>query len=182
MVLMEALQATRAAATKATATGRMQPFEEAVERGVSANLCEAVAALQQESGMNTVEVRMTWSPTRPVPRQIPDRITLGSDLAPVLYEAGRMFREKTPVDDYSLAGFVVQLRREEQQIEGTATISGLVDGNLRRVAVQLDPQTYQQAVDAHQQQLPVSCEGELSRVGRGFQLVHPRKFTVLRED
>jgi len=182
MVLMQALHATRTAAAKAMGSGLMQPFEEAVQMGVSANLCEAVAALQQESGTNSVEVRMTWSPTRPLPRPIPDRVTLSPDLAPVLQEAGRMLREKSPVDDFLLTGYVVQLRREEQQKEGTATISGLVDGNVRKVAVELDPETYQAAVDAHQQQLPVSCEGELMRAGRGFQLAHPRKFVVLRED
>lgn len=182
IVLMEALQATRAAAAQAMGKGLMQPFEDAVQRGVSANLCEAVAALQQESGMNSVEVRMTWSPTRPLPRPVPDRVTLSSDLAPVLQEASRMFREKSPLDDFLLKGFVVQLRRDEQQTEGTITISGLVDGNLRKVAVVLEGDKYAEAVEAHHHRLPVWCEGELSRAGRSFRLDHPRKFTVVRED
>ena len=64
--LAEGLAAMELAARDAAASGGMGGFEQAVQRGVSANLCDAVAGLSAVSPGEGLDIRIAWSRTRPV--------------------------------------------------------------------------------------------------------------------
>ena len=63
--LVQALEASRDAAELAHSGDGTAAFEAAVARGVSANLCEALAGLTAQS--NRLEVSVSWAKTRPTP-------------------------------------------------------------------------------------------------------------------
>ena len=44
--------------------------------------------------------------------------------------------------------------------------------------VELEAKDYSSAIQAHKENIPVFCEGELVREGRSFILRHPRNFTL----
>jgi len=180
--LAEGLAALEQAAREAAASGGMDAFQQAVQRGVSANLCDAVAGLAEVSPTDGLEVRVAWSRTRPQTPSAPSRVFLGSDSIPLIQEAARLFRDTAAVEDVEIQGFVTRLARGPEQDPGGVTIEGLVDGHLRRVVLTLVGATYSEAVQAHRERQRVSCAGDLVKERGGFRLENPRHFRMLHGD
>lgn len=176
--LMQALVAVRAAAEESIASGEFQPFLDAVRRGVSANLCDALVGLQTGSDASQVRIRMSWSPTRTMDLPIAGQVLIPSDAIAVIKEAARFLRETTSREEFELTGLVVNLRRTKRSQAGMVTIVGLVDETYRNIQVALESSDYEQAVEAHKKGWQVHCEGELTREGHKFVLRNPRRFVV----
>ncbi|MGH9967264.1 MAG: hypothetical protein ACREBG_05450, partial [Pyrinomonadaceae bacterium] len=179
--LANALSATRLAAERSTTSGDMSPFREAINRGVSANLFEAITGLSEASGDQTVEVNFSWARSRTLVRQVPNSIGLTQDIIPLIREAARVFRATVPQEDFELQGSVVVLSRDEGEQTGRITILGEVDDRLRRVSVVLPQTLYHEAIRAHDEGIPVLCFGELVREGRSFVLRNPHDFALLTD-
>lgn len=177
--LAEGLAALEQAARQAAASGGMGAFEQAVRLGVSANLCDAVAGLSAVSPGEGLDVSIAWSRTRQPAAATPSRIFLGSDSIPLIQEAARLFKDTAPVEDVEMEGFVTRLNRRPQDVPGEITLEGLVDGGLRRIAMQLVGEAYSQAVQAHDQRQRVACAGDLVKERGGFRLQNPRHFRVV---
>jgi hypothetical protein len=163
-ILAEGLAAMEHVARKAASSGGMAAFEHAVSLGVSANPCEAVAGLSAVSLADGLDIRIAWSRTPPAAPSIPSRIVLGSDSIPLIQEAAGLFKDTAPVEDVEIQGFVTRLARGPQERSGEATLEGLVDGQLRRAAVELGEGIYSQAVQVHDQRQRVACAGDLVKV------------------
>jgi hypothetical protein len=88
--LMDSLEACRRAAEIAL-SGDSAAFDNAVAAGVSANLCEAVAGLIEES--DGLDISLTWARTRPVPESH-RRVAFSPKDAEILKEAARTFRQR----------------------------------------------------------------------------------------
>jgi hypothetical protein len=177
--LGESLAALEHAARQAAASGGMAAFHDAVSQGVSANLCEAVAGLSAVSPEDGLDIQIAWSRTRPAAATIPSRIVLGSDSIPLIEEAARLFKDTAALDDVEIQGFVTRLARGPQEPSGEITLEGLIDGQLRRVTVELGDGIYSQAVQAHEQRQRVACAGDLAKERGGFRLENPRHFRIL---
>jgi hypothetical protein len=183
LTLMNALEALHRATQDAAAGGDMMSFQEAVLKGVSANLCDAVVGLSAVSPGDGLDVQVSWSRTRPVGGRIPSRVVLGNDSIPIIEEAARRFREIAPLEDVEIEGFVTRLDRGRDASEGDVTIEASLEGKLRRIALQLGTETYSLAVQAHDERRPVRCTGDLAKEGRGYRLKDPRHFEIpLRDD
>jgi hypothetical protein len=180
--LMDALKALEEAAREAAAEGNMTSFQTAVSRGVSANLCDAVVGLSAVSPEEGLEIQASWSRTRPVTGAIPSRVILGSDSIPLIEEAARHFREAASWEDVEVEGVVTRLVRGATATEGDVTITGSADGQMRRITLRLGPNTYSEAVRAHDERRTVRCIGELVREGGGYRLKDPRHFEILAGD
>jgi hypothetical protein len=166
--LMMALEASRSAAELAL-SGVSQAFEQAVSSGVSANLCEAVASLIEES--NGLDVTLTWARTRPTPE--PQRkIVFSQNDAEVLKEAARTFRLRQPKPDVTIYGTVHKLKRDQDEVEGVVTLKALVEDKVQSVRAVLDQTNYTIAVQAHDAKAPVVVKGDLERVGQRWQLTN----------
>jgi hypothetical protein len=180
-----ALSSVKQAAAEAAASGKIDSFVDAVDKGVSANLCDALAKMSIFSDADrTIDVAFSWSRSRPVlpEHNLPDRICLGRDVFPIIQEAAKYLKETSPREDFHLQGFVVTLNRPEQSNTGTATIHGLIDKGLRKVALTLSRADYARAVRAHENRRRVSCTGVLVREGQSFALHDPFNFTVHEDD
>ena len=173
--VLEAGKATLLAET----TGDFSPFQQAVSKGVNANLCAAIAEMGLETNTNTLSIGFHWSPSRALLEQIPSQVEFTKSHFQTLREAAQIFRSNAPMDDFELQGFVVRLGREEGNLEGQVTISGTVDNTLRRIQVTLNDIDYQVALDAHRHRQPVQCVGELVQEGRSWALRNPRNFAIL---
>lgn len=177
--LVEGLESTREAVEKANRFGGFGAFEDGVERGVSANLCEAAASLIDRG--KGVDVSVTWARTRPTPEK---RKTVGfthSD-ADVLKEAARLFRNREPRPDERLEGVIVKLVRREGELDGRITLRAFVDQKPVSVNLDLPQKIYEEAVKAHQRQLPISIKGDLQRDGSRWRLRNPRELICLDTD
>lgn len=176
--LARALAAMNGALSRASATNDVTAFQEAVEKGVSANLCEAVAGLSISDTPQDTTISVNWSPTRGVPNGTPSRFHFSSDSLPILRGVARIFREKAPYGTYELRGAVIELKRDEGALAGQVTVAGAVDGIGRKVNVELFGDDYDQAIKAHQSEHPILCEGELVKDGRSYRLQNPRNLTI----
>lgn len=177
--LMTSLSKLSQAAKLAAKSGAMEPFQESVASGVSANLCDAVVGMADVTAGEPVDIRMTWSASRPQELLAPDQVFFDSDVIPFISEAARQFRETAPVTDVEIEGLVVRLDRQPKAQEGDVTVTAIADGDVRRVSIHLSRDAYAQAVLAHHRRKPVRCTGELIKEGIGFKLINPRDFRVV---
>lgn len=175
--LIEAARAARDAAEESVTTGEMEPFQRAVARGISANFCDALSGLHHASGGERLELTVSWATARR-PKSAPAAVSIARDTAQVLREASRIFKETQPEEAFELEGYVIALKRDEGREVGTVTVSGLVDGVLRKVRIELGEIAYQYAIDAHRDECTVRCEGRLVREGRSFALEKPHGFEI----
>lgn len=177
--LATALCASRNAVELAAAGEGVKAFDKAINDGVSANLCEALASLiEQSSGL---DISLTWARTRPTPE--PHRnIGFSPNDAEILKEAARTFRARHPKPDVSLIGTVHKLKRDQDEIEGLVTLKAMVEGKLQSVRAILDQANYSVAVQAHDKKSPVLIRGDLERVGQRWQLTNASVVSLSQED
>jgi len=179
--LASAVDALRVAASTALATNCAEPIERAVPRGVSANLCQAVAGLGQSNAGRGLDLRFSWARTWAPSRELPASVRLSADTLRVAADAATILRERAPREACEVTGPVVKLSREEGAGPGTVVIKTYLDGQWRSVQVLLSADSYQQAIDAHKSGCLVACVGDLAKDGRGYALRHPRDFAMVAE-
>lgn len=179
LMLASSLATLDEAAATAALSQEFKSFDDAIAKGVSANLCDAVAGLCGEDDRNReLEFIFSWSPARPIDGAVPSRVKFGSDRIPVIREASRLLRERAPFDEFELEGAVVKLDRAPEQSIGKVTVIGVVEGKPHRVLLELPDPHYSLAIKAHEQQQPFRCFGTLVREGRSFVLRDARDFAI----
>ena len=177
--LVDALAAARDA-TERTAAGDSDAFSEAIPRGVSANLCEALEYLIDP--FPTLDISISWARTYPMPKAR-DIVRFGPADAPILKEAARIFRAREPKPDTRLFGIVWRLTRHERETAGTITLHASVDESVQSVTAVLRQSDYDRAIEAHQTKSPVIASGDLERVGERWHLQNPRiESVIFREE
>lgn len=182
MALNSSLKALKAAADDALRFSdfRFAPFEEAVEYGVTANLCEAVAPPSPDP-WRPVSVRITWSDLLPATTALKDESTFfGNAELQHINAAAAEFRKRNP-ERITLRGLVTDLHRSERLTAGRGEIRvyGIVSGRQRYVAISLSAEDYERAVDAHKNFIEISVEGTLLRKPTQLLLDAPENFVVL---
>ena len=176
--LVDALEASRSAAELAL-SGDGGAFDRAVASGVSANLCEAVANLIDQS--HGVDVSVTWARTRPR-QEVQRKVTFSANDAAILKEAARTFRLRQPKPDVTLFGFVHKLKRDQDEAVGAVTLKALIDDKLQSVTAVLDEADYAVAVAAHGSKTPVIAKGDLVRTKQRWQLTNANVLEVPNDD
>ena len=168
--LADALSAARRATERAVG-GDSAAFSDAVSSGVSANFCEALAGLTES--FPSLEASVVWARTRPRP-ELRSVFRFGTSDAPILREAARVFRDRSPRPDETLFGVVHRLKRTETETDGTITVRTSIDGKTQSVVAVLEPADYDRAIQAHKAREPVVLKGDLERQGQRWRLRHPR--------
>jgi hypothetical protein len=107
-------------------------------------------------------------------------VAVEPDFAPVLEEASR-FLKRTAQLPVQLVGAVIGLRRAEGAETGRVTLIAFLDGKPKTVALELGPNEYDLAIQAHQLQRTVTCQGELVRLGRTNVLTNMTYFRMAPE-
>ena len=174
--LTEALEATRRAAKNpAEDTG----WDQIVQNGVSANLCESLVKLI--TPFTKLDVIVKWALTRPMTTACHAISFANADIT-ILSEAARMFRSREPKPDETLVGFVRRLGREETQVDGTIGLSTSIDGHQVSVTVMLKQSDYERAIQAHQEKSVVVIRGDLERGGQRWRLLNPSITDIINND
>lgn len=156
----------------------LEPFSDAVGRGVSANLCEALTALgggtghQFQLAVSLAAARRNGAPMDP--------IRFRRDHIPVLKEAAAELRARTPEEDVTVVGEVVRLYREGGS-GSEITVVGRIDDadTLRRIWIALPAAEYETAMQAHRDMREIMVRGNLVRRGTRFYLTSPTGFHLL---
>lgn len=173
--LAQALSSLEAAALQGSLESQIEPFEREVERGVSADLCEAIALLGESEVIEHVDFDIVWSPVRPAP-PVPQRASFSRAVFPVIRSAGTSLRDRTPVEDFELEGITTHITRPGEPRRGEAKILAVIDGRQRLISVAVEEQDWEIASKSMTERILLRCEGELLRLGSTFVLEHPRNF------
>jgi hypothetical protein len=181
LTLATAMGAIRSAARRSAETGNAEPFWDAVQQGVSANLCEAIVGLNESGGNSGVETSFTWAMSRQAPESAPRKVMLSADVISYCSEAAKILRATSAIDDVEVQGEVTNLERTYEAIDGTITVSGVVDGKPRRIFLWLSHHDYELASRANAEKRPIYCVGKLEKEGSSWMLRNPRDFSILTE-
>lgn len=179
--LAEAVHALEVASREVAATGELEPMKLAVQRGVSANLCEAIIGLHEGSGEKGVEFAFSWAPLRDVPVSVPRFVAVTPDFISIIKETARLFRETETTGGIEILGVVNRLEHQGGD-HGRVTIAGSADGVARNVTTELSGPDHSLAVRSYEERIPLSCTGELTREGRSWVLRNPREIELLVDD
>jgi len=174
-VLAESMSLVLDAAEKGIVTGSLAAFEDAIPKGVSADLCEAVASLPRS--VDSIGISVTWAPTRPS-TVAATATEFTPDVLEVIAEAGRQLRERAPIEDFQLVGPVLKIDRHGEEKRGLVQILGAVEGQPRKVAVELAADAWELAHTAIDTRVFLSCVGDLVKLGKSFTLANPRRVEI----
>ncbi|MBY5330947.1 hypothetical protein [Rhizobium leguminosarum] len=177
--LADGVQAAHKAAEQVVRGDGITAFTNAIQKGVSANLCEALSGLI-DAGQG-LDVSVTWSRTRPTP-EARRQIIFGRSESEVLREAARVLRLQEPRPDERLEGYVVGAGRRIEDDDGQVTLKTFIDGRPVSVKTKLPAEIYTLALTAHDDKNPVMVTGDLRRDGQRWRLDNPRNLEVLSED
>jgi hypothetical protein len=177
--LAHALQAAETAARESVGSGSIDPFRDRVPRGVSANLCEAVAEFFDATGADKIQTAFSFAHRRPVTSEIPRLVSFTPEISGVLREAAKDLRAEASYPETDIMGTVVKLDSSDPAHGGSIVLRAFVDGRNREVRIDLRPDQYRAAIQAHEQRSLVHCVGELTREGRSWQLRGHRDFAVV---
>ena len=179
--LVSGLQAARDAVALANRAHGINPFEERVSQGVSANLCEAIGNLIDTGDRQGVDISVSWALTR-TPLEGNALVHFENSDAAVLKEASRVLKDRQERPNERIEGYVTLLRRSEAEPAGRTRIKAVIDGTMSSVRVDFSPSAYSQITDAHNRRKAVSLEGDLRRDGQRWVLENPRDLTIFEDD
>jgi hypothetical protein len=175
--LVEALRVTHDAAHRVLSGDEPQSaFEEGVERGVSAQLCEAIADMGTEDAPTNVHVQVDWAASKaPTVESAP--VIFEPATLPVLASAVAWLKQLGPFEDVLVEGTVSRLIRGKDDEVGTIVIEGTADGEKRNVHVELPDDQYDLAIQAHHDRKLVRITGTLEKAGRPWVLTNTGRLT-----
>ena len=165
--------------------GAPERILQGVQAGVSANLCEALAAMTPSNEQGSLEIRTSWSRLRPrVPQSLPQQVCFGQGEFSIIQEAGRRLREGVAPRRQRIEGFIISLHAEAtlfEEFEGRVVMRTDVGSRSSRVRFVLSKQDYARACDAHRDGRRVAIDGVLQREAQSklFDLLQPQHFEVL---
>ncbi|HKI32253.1 MAG TPA: hypothetical protein VKA46_10320 [Gemmataceae bacterium] len=182
LLAMQALQTIRSAIERGNAGEILQ----GVSRGVSANLCDALATMSPGDSQARLHLRMIWSRSRHrIPRGIVPEVAFTESDFGVIREAARRLRESFDPRPERVEGLILSLQAEPAQLyedfQGKVVLRTLIEGRPVRVRFVLDQSSYAVACDAHRDSRRVAVTGVLQRDPQAtqFELLHPQRFQVL---
>ncbi len=176
--LAQALDRTNTAIAEADARDTLEPFEDAVSDGVSANLCDSVADMVKNGG--GIEISVVWAGTRPSRRPAP-HFRFPASSAETLVEAAKSFRLPKPSYDKQIVARVVKLEREPREFDGKAEIQPAQAKKSDRIQVEFAKSVYDTVIQAFQEQMSISLEGDVHPHNRRYELRNPRNVSILWE-
>ena len=127
-----------------------------------------------------ITISVSWSyllndynyPDEPKQLQFPDKVM------PYIDKAAEKFRETRP-ETIDLIGIVSILRRESLNEIGTISLHTKIDDQSRVVRIELPPEIYKTAIDAHKSGAVFRVTGELMKRNHFYYLENPRNVDLI---
>lgn len=179
ITMARALASLEAATLASVSASSMDAFEAAVADGVSADLCDGIAVLQGSKVISRLDITLSWSSARPGPPDVVRCSSFTPEAFEVLGEAATRLRERAALDGVEISGPVVELTRPGEKLHGEATVAAIVEGERRKVAVELWGDSWKVADEAMAKRWLLVCRGDLHRDSRQSRLKNPRDFRLM---
>ena len=162
----QTLMASLAVLSESVQTGDASLIENGIEKGVSADLCDALSSITPPEEDSVLQLELAWSPVRPQRSQlIPSFARFAAPDLGFIQSAGKKLREKTIRHD-TVEGRIVSLREQPmlmKELGRTVEIRTRIDDRPSIVRFGLDEDQYRMACDAYRDQKHVRITGTLRR-------------------
>lgn len=146
--------------------------EYAFEKGITANMCEALLKLKPEH--EDVEVFTTIRYASVITKEAgkKDCIKMSSNHFWAINEISKTYRDLTLYKDVVLKGLIKSQGRKEYEetTENTINLCTQFDGRYRNIRISLNDNDYRLACNAHRDETEVEVSGELDMSKRSWEL------------
>jgi hypothetical protein len=180
MNLASALGAARRSVSEVAGGGNVASFDDAVGSGVTADLCEAIAAMlgSEEHRGGALDLSIAWS--RAVPSQLAEpRVSFNQHESTILMEAAEYLRAQEPETGIFITGVVTRLRREDGASAGVVTVSCAIGGIMRKLLVPLAGVEYELAINCHLRRRGISFTADVRLEGRSYTATEVRDLRIV---
>jgi hypothetical protein len=144
-------------------------LDEAVARGLSANLVDALTGMTRYDGLRSLDVSFSWSKTEPEAQPSVEQIRVDRDVIPRLEPLKTRLERRPPEPDVeTIHGQVTRLERGTDDESGTVTITGFIGRVARTVRIELVGTDYNEAIRAHRSRTTVTSTGTLMKRGNSY--------------
>ncbi len=152
-------------------------FGNEASKAVSANLCDAVAALARQG--HGIGVGLSWAKVRPA--DAPSReFAFVESAADLFAEGAELLRRTNPFIDAHVTGEIVRLDRDsKEEFDGRSVVLHELDGRPVALHVQFDNADQDGVLRAFKNSIEISVDGDIHREGRTYLLKNPHNFVVL---
>lgn len=157
---------------------QLSVFDEAIPNGASANMCDALIGFSGAQKQRGFEISI--APSRILEFGSSNQ-TFNFDIESVkaMVEASAYYKDDYVLHAFTVIGTIKRLDRSAGDEVGTVTVDTLIGDIVKHVAIQLGPDKYLDAVNAHKQRATVRCYGDLHVKARTATLLNPTGFEVL---
>jgi hypothetical protein len=175
--LAKALTGIRAAATFSTRSINAV-FDDLVDDGVSANMCDSLATIADQSFDKAVEVSFTWSGR--VPEVQPrSKIIIPATITSILPDVSKHLKAVEPVPEYQILGYVDRLINQDAAQGFDLVLKAVIEGRERLVILELADDQRAVASTAWTTKKTVFALGTLDKRTRPYTLLQPTRFEIV---
>ena len=155
-------------------------FKSASERGLNANMCEALASLTERT--QGVSVGLTWASVRPKEAGVGE-FNFGESSVDIFRDGAKWLRSVSPFLNAHVVGEVVMLEREEEKpFDGRAVVICELDDKPVSLWVQFGTEDHEKVRKAFDDGIPIRLNGDIRREGRRHQLDSPTNVSLDMSD
>lgn len=176
--LASSLEALTLAIDRFSSIGDLTVFDAAVTSGASSNMCDALVGLSGVEKKRGFEISI-------IPSHRPEAV---SDVKLFRFDAGRVakiadasayYKDNYVLPARTITGSIKRLDRPLNDETGTVTVTAMIGEIEKHVSIQLGPDEYMDAVNAHKQRAAIQCTGDLHVSVRSAKLLNPSGFRLL---
>lgn len=148
-------------------------FAAQIGQGVSANLCNAVAAMLDDGEINGIEVSVSKTPHSAGQSGRIAAPPIHGESRKTIEAAAKTLRIGQKRPNVNLTAIV-----QDWNSSGAVTLQAIVEGDLKTVRIQAPEQIMDVAIEAYEQRLAVHAAGDVAWEPRGWTLRNPTRLEL----
>ncbi|WP_221348777.1 hypothetical protein [Streptomyces beigongshangae] len=136
-------------------------MRDAVDEGVSSELCAAVLDVIGKGGVDVFDVTFNWAPTSLPPASTAGNIVFAGGSAELIQQVESDLKEANAPAERILYGVIRRLSLKKNENTGHVSMETVLDGKTRVVSFELPLDVYRRAARYHGERRPVVVRGIL---------------------
>lgn len=154
-------------------------LDDAVAKGASANMCDALIGLSGEHQQRAFSISLSLSKDVQYGGDVPRLFDFRVEDVRTLREMANYYRDNYVRTGFTAEGFVKKLDRDPASDIGFITITADVNGFEKNIEFELAEEQYKVAIRAHEDRKLVTCKGDLHVSPRRAKLLNSSGFRVI---
>jgi hypothetical protein len=177
--LARSLAALDSAIQKYISSENVTVFEEAINYGANANLCDALIGISGQAKNRDFDISLKLGVFEKDYHDIRLNHYFSCSSVSILEKAAEYYKGNYVINNYEVSGTVVRMDHESSEEFGIIKVNTLLAEGQKNVSIQLNIEDYWQAHSAHKIGESVVCKGDLHVSPRTATLLNPIGFRVI---